>query len=136
MLIRPASPATASGQMSKSSLARAVLYGAAATVLGGLPWGCKRSSGPVPAGSAPVAASAAGLPVPAAEPSRCRRLPGYALTLEGNPGPADKGRQSTGDEQEEDDEALLPFGVDMGAAVPTTYGFAAAGLRGAGQAFV
>jgi hypothetical protein len=50
---------------------------------------------------------------------------------------ADKGRQ-VGEEPEEkeDDDALLPFGVDMGAAVPTTYGFAAAGLRGAGQAFV
>jgi hypothetical protein len=71
-----------------------------------------------------------------AEPSRCRRLPGYALTLEGGPAAADKSRQVAGEEQEDDDDALLPFGVDMGAAVPTTYGFAAAGLRGAGQAFV
>jgi hypothetical protein len=64
-------------------------------------------------------------------------LPGYALTLEGSPVPAEKGRQVAGEEQEEaDDDALLPFGVDMGSAVPTTYGFAAAGLRGAGQAFV
>ena len=79
----------------------------------------------------------AGLAVPAAEASRCRRLPGYALTLEGNPAPVDKGRQVGAEEQEEaEDDALLPFGVDMGAAVPTTYGFAAAGLRGAGQAFV
>jgi hypothetical protein len=63
-------------------------------------------------------------------------LPTYGLTLEGDPVPADKGRQVAGDEQQEDDDALLPFGVDMGAAVPTTYGFAAAGLRGAGQAFL
>jgi hypothetical protein len=30
----------------------------------------------------------------------------------------------------------LPFGVDVGAAVPTPFGFAVSGLRGEGQAFV
>lgn len=71
------------------------------------------------------------------EPSRCRRLPAFGLTLDGTPASPDKRRQPSPDEAvDDDDDALLPFGVDMGAAVPTTYGFAAAGLRGAGQAFV
>jgi hypothetical protein len=124
--------------MSKSSLARAVVCGAAATMLGALPCGCKRSAQPTPAGSAAAAASAASSAIPAAEASRCRRLPGYSLTLEASPVAAGRGRPVAGEAQEDDDddEALLPFGVDMGTAVATTYGFAAAGLRGAGQAFV
>jgi hypothetical protein len=75
-------------------------------------------------------------PPAGAEPSRCRRLPAFGLALDGTPAPPDKGRQPSSDEADDDDDALLPFGVDMGAAVPTSYGFAAAGLRGAGQAFI
>ena len=36
----------------------------------------------------------------------------------------------------EEDEALLPFGVDLGSAVTLPSGFAVAGIRGQGQAFV
>jgi hypothetical protein len=120
--------------MSKSSRARAVVGGAAVTAFCLLPWGCKRSPNPAPVPSA-SAGSAASAAVGAS--SRCKRLPAFRLTLEGALAPVDKGRDSsTEDKDEEDDDALLPFGVDMGAAVPTTYGFAVAGLRGAGQAFV
>ena len=38
--------------------------------------------------------------------------------------------------EDEADDALLPFGVDIGEAVATPAGFAVAGLRGAGQAFL
>jgi hypothetical protein len=98
-----------------------------------LPCGCKRSASPAPAASATARSSAA--PEAASEPSRCARLAAYSLTLESDPAPGLKGQPVT-DGEDADDEALLPFGVDLGAAVPTTYGFAVAGLRGAGQAFV
>src|SRR5688500_9446818 len=110
MLIRPVSPATASGQIAKSSLARPLVCGAAATRLGLLPCGCKRSPSPAPAGAASASASVAAPDAPAAEPSRCRRLSAYALTLEEAP-LAGKGRQAAA-EDEPEDEALLPFGVD------------------------
>lgn len=126
--------------MSTSLLARAVVTGAVVTLVGLLPCGCKRSPTAAPVASA-SASSRVGPPV--AEPTRCRRLPVLGLTLEGT-APASKGRPASADEagqpassdEEPDEDALLPFGVDMGAAVPTSYGFAAAGLRGAGQAFV
>jgi hypothetical protein len=109
-------------------------------LLGLLPWGCKRSPTAAPVASA-SASSAMGPPV--AEPTLCRRLPVLGLTLEGTapagkgqPGSAQETGQPASSDEERDDDALLPFGVDMGAAVPTSYGFAAAGLRGAGQAFV
>jgi hypothetical protein len=71
----------------------------------------------------------------ASAPAQCRRLAGFGLTLEAPPlsKPA-KGTQADADD--EDDDALLPFGVDIGAAVATPFGFGVAGIRGAGQAFV
>jgi hypothetical protein len=128
--------------MSKSSLARAVVCGAVVTVVGLLPCGCKRSPTAAPVASA--SASGGGGPVAAAvAPTRCRRLPVLGLTLDGaapagkgRPASADEAREPASSDEEADDDALLPFGVDMGAAVPTSYGFAAAGLQGAGQAFV
>jgi hypothetical protein len=38
--------------------------------------------------------------------------------------------------EDEDDDALLPFGVAIGTAVSMPFGFAVAGIRGTGQAFV
>jgi len=107
-------------------------------LLAGLPCGCKRSAAPTPAPSAsqrPVSLSALplGSALPTPEPvSHCRRLPGPTLTLEPDaPAPAQKAGA-----QEDEDEALLPFGVDLGSAVTLPSGFAVAGIRGQGQAFV
>lgn len=100
----------------------------------GLFWGCKRQP-PPPAGPAPgpgSSAAASALP-PAEEVSRCRPLPGWDLTLEAEDNAGEKRREAGDDE---DDDALLPFGVDIGGAVPTPSGVALGGLRGAGQAFV
>lgn len=66
--------------------------------------------------------------------THCRHLPAPALTLEAEATPSPEKRAATGDD--EDDDALLPFGVDLGAALPTPTGFAIAGLRGASHAFV
>lgn len=68
-------------------------------------------------------------------PSQCRGLSAYGLTLDAVVTPK-AGKGATETPADEDDDALLPFGVDIGAAVPTPYGFAVAGIRGAGQAFV
>ncbi len=95
--------------------------------------GCKRSPAPGPAPKASVSAQVvtSALPQPV-EPTRCKRLGGFGLTLEPEaPAPS---KPATNDD--EDDDALMPFGVDLGAAVPTPTGFAVAGVRGAGQAFV
>jgi hypothetical protein len=118
--------------MSKVSLRRAVIF--ALTSLGFAlgPSGCKRSqpseSQPSPAPSASFSA----LPQ-LEEPSRCRQLPGFSMTLspEAVDEPAEPQATEAGD-----DDALLPFGVELGTAVATPWGFAAAGIRGAGQAFV
>ena len=130
--------------MSMVSPRSAAVYGAFAVGLAGGPLaGCKRHPPASPAPRASVSAvpsappsaedvnGADGAPLPAL----CRRLPGYALTLEAPPlpKPAKGAEQSAGDE---DDDALLPFGVDVGSAVPLPSGFAVAGIRGAGQAFV
>jgi hypothetical protein len=114
---------------------------AAVWLLAGLPCGCKRSAAPTPAPSAsqrpvslsPLSPLPLGSALPTPEPvSHCRRLPGPTLMLEPDaPAPAPK----TGGEDEED-EALLPFGVDLGSAVALRSGFAVAGIRGQGQAFV
>jgi hypothetical protein len=94
--------------------------------------GCKRHPpAPAPAPSAGVSAVSSALAEPE-EMTRCRRLADFGLTLEADAAPAK--RAETGDD--EDDDALLPFGVDVGAAVATPFGFAASGLRGTGQAFV
>jgi hypothetical protein len=70
-------------------------------------------------------------------PAQCRRLPGYELTLDAVVTPASgKSAPEAATERDEDDDALLPFGVDIGGAVPTPHGFALAGIRGAGLAFV
>lgn len=104
-------------------------------LLSALPGGCKRNPAPAPAASA-SGASASGPSAPR-ELSRCRRLPGYGLTLETDaPASGARTRDLGTDEPDEEDEALLPFGVDLGAAIPTASGFAVAGVRGAGQAFV
>jgi hypothetical protein len=109
--------------------------------------GCKRHPpAPTPAESVSALALPSSLapseePSPEGEsaPTHCKQLPGFALTVDAaaptksaNPLPLadDAGNQ------EEDDDTLLPFGVDIGAAVPTTAGFAVAGIRGAGMAFV
>ncbi len=131
--------------MSMVSPRSAAVYGAFAV---GLAWGplagCKRHPpAPTPAPSAAVSTAPSAPPLVddvngaegAAVPAQCRRLPGYALTLEAPPlpKPARGEPETAGDE---DDDALLPFGVAIGGAVPAPFGFAVAGIRGAGQAFV
>jgi hypothetical protein len=100
-----------------------------------LPCGCKRRPAPTPAAGPSRSPSALplGSALPTPEPvSHCQRLAGPSLTLEPDtPAPPRK----LGAEEEED-EALLPFGVDLGAAVTLASGFAVAGIRGQGQAFV
>jgi hypothetical protein len=62
-------------------------------------------------------------------------LAGWALTLDPEapaPGRAAPAQQGAG----EDDEARLPFGVTTGSALALRSGFAVAGIRGEGQAFV
>lgn len=100
--------------------------------------GCKRHSpapAPVPSVVAPAVPSAddASASDPAS-PAQCRALAGFGLTLDAAPTPAAKAAPEGS--EDEDDDALLPFGVDVGEAVPTSRGFALAGIRGAGQAFV
>jgi hypothetical protein len=111
-----------------------------AGLVGLLPWlclgGCKHKPAPALASASPSAsaelASSAALPGDPEAPSHCRAVPGYALTLAGD-SPASPGSEPA---TSEDDDALLPFGVDIGAAVPTLSGFAVSGIRGAGKAFV
>ncbi|HKY38554.1 MAG TPA: hypothetical protein VJN18_21570 [Polyangiaceae bacterium] len=108
---------------------------AAVWLLGALPCGCKRGAAPTPGPSVSQRPSALplGSALPMPEPvSHCRRLSGPTLTLEPDaPVPAHKAGA-----EEEEDEALLPFGVDLGSAVPLRSGFAVVGIRGQGQAFV
>ncbi|HVY26585.1 MAG TPA: hypothetical protein VHB79_08520 [Polyangiaceae bacterium] len=106
----------------------------------GLAAGCKRSpppTGAVPSakasGLASTASSALSQPDAEAEPSHCRRLPGFELTLAAEASTDAKRRDS---QEDEDDDALMPFGVDTGSAVAVPNGFAVAGIRGAGEAFV
>ena len=102
-------------------------------LIGLLNQGCKCSEGvpaPVPGGAESQVASA--LPTPE-EMTRCRRRPDYALTLQPD-ALAEKAAEPPTIE-EEDEDALLPFGVDVGMALATPFGFAAVGVRGAGQAF-
>jgi hypothetical protein len=101
-----------------------------------LPCGCKRSSAPAPSasGSGPSASASAAAP-PSSEPaSQCRRLAAFALTLDASAGPEPKPSEAL--PEDEGDDALLPFGVDLGEAIATPAGFVVAGVRGAGQAFV
>lgn len=95
--------------------------------------GCKRhSTAPtLPAGTG-AAPPPSALPPPD-EMTYCRRTPDFALTIgpEGGPPTKPPERDDDGDE-----DALEPFGVDIGDVVPTSFGFAAAGIRGVGQAFV
>jgi hypothetical protein len=96
--------------------------------------GCKRrppAPAPASAPSAVISAVSSSAPEPE-EMTRCRRLADFGLTLEADALPAKSAEPS----DEEDDDALLPFGIDVGAAVATPFGFAASGLRGTGQAFV
>lgn len=102
----------------------------------GLAAGCKRPqppAGAVPSALASAPSSAQVLAEDPAEVSHCRRLPGFGLTLEAE-APSDTKRAEP--KEDEDDDALMPFGVDTGSAVAQPLGFAVAGIRGAGQAFV
>lgn len=145
MLIRPASRATDWGFMSMVSPRLTALAGVLATGLGlSLLGGCKRhppAPAPVPSVTASALPSALALgddgnPADgAAPPAQCRQLPSFGLTLDAValPGHAKSTTEAPADE---DDDALLPFGVDIGSAVALPSGFAVAGIRGAGQAFV
>lgn len=64
--------------------------------------------------------------------TRCRRLADSTLTVDADAQP----RKTETEASDEDDDALLPFGVDIGAAVATPLGFAVSGLRGGGSAFL
>ncbi|RYZ05310.1 MAG: hypothetical protein EOO73_19995 [Myxococcales bacterium] len=64
--------------------------------------------------------------------TRCRKRSEFELVLE-SPRAAPRQEEAT---EEEEDDALLPFGVEIGEAVPTPFGYAAAGIRGVGEAFV
>ena len=112
--------------MVSSRLAAVCGVGALGLGLGALA-GCKRhppapapattaavSSAPSVAGSADDGSSLEA----AAAPAQCRRLAGFGLTLEAPPSPK-PGKGTQVDAADEDDDALLPFGVDIGAAVPT-----------------
>lgn len=94
--------------------------------------GCKRREPPPPPIAGAPAASSSAAEAPAQEMTRCRKRPDLGLALDT---PALSPKPDSAAEDEED-EALLPFGVDVGTAVATPFGFAAAGLRGGGQAFV
>lgn len=127
-------------ELRPAALTGLVVFGLALSPLAG----CKRHPpAPAPVASArPSALPSALAPGDdaadgAAAPAQCQQLPGYGLTLEpaAAPTPAKATLEGAGD-RDEDDDALLPFGVDIGGAVPTARGFAVAGIRGAGQAFV
>lgn len=92
---------------------------------------CKRSvTAPAPSGAPSAASSVTAVE----EPSHCRRRSDFGLALEAPPAPVKKGEPAETDD--EDDSELLPFGVDIGAALPTPFGFAVAGIEGEGRAFV
>ena len=123
---------------SLTALAAVLAAGLASSFL--LP-GCKRHP-PAPAPSAAASALPSALaPVEdgttdgASAPAQCRPLPGFGLTLDAVvvPGSGKPTSEASGDEE---DDALLPFGVDIGEAVALPSGFAVSGIRGAGQAFV
>jgi hypothetical protein len=129
--------------MSMVSPRLTVLVGVLAACLGSSSLAsCKRHP-PAPAPSASASALPSALapgeegsvPEGVAAPAQCRRLAGFGLTLDAvvTPGSVKPGTDPADDE---DDDALLPFGVDIGAAVPLPSGFAVSGIRGAGQAFV
>ncbi len=109
------------------------------------PSACKRSQ-PSGAGPAPAPSAALSALPPPEEPSRCRQLSGFSMTLTADaaadtPAPAvavapAADAAPAAPSETGDDDALLPFGVELGTAVATPRGFAAAGIRGAGQAFV
>lgn len=118
-------------------------------LLGALPAGCKRDPAPAPSQGAAAArpatspGSSAALPGAPEQGSHCRRLSGFGLTVEAAGTAADaagtaakQGAVAAPEAEESDDDALLPFGVDLGSVLSTPKGFAVAGIRGAGQAFV
>lgn len=109
-----------------------------ALLLAGLPWACKRKSAPASAASAapPPSGSSAALPGPE-QLSRCRKLAAPGLTIEPDaPAPGRAPASLAQADEEDEDAARLPFGVDTAAAVTLPSGFAVAGIRGAGQVFV
>lgn len=91
--------------------------------------GCKRQPPPPLAMSASIASSAS----PVEEPTQCRRRSDFTLALDAEPARVKDDEETT---EDEDDDARLPFGVDVGAAVPTPFGFAVAGIHGTARAFV
>jgi hypothetical protein len=107
----------------------AAVSGAWALFLVGLTsQGCKRREAPPP----PVTTAVPSASAAQQEMTRCRKRPDFALALEAQQ-PVRMADDATEDEE---DDALLPFGVDLGDAVPTSFGFAVAGIRGAGEAFL
>jgi hypothetical protein len=110
----------------------AAVSGALALVLLGLTGpGCKRRE-PAPE-TAPSAAPSA--PATPAEMTRCRKREDFTLVLEADRPAAKPAAEAVEGEAEEDD-TLMPFGVDLGEAVATPFGFAVAGIHGVGRAFV
>ncbi|HYP91086.1 MAG TPA: hypothetical protein VEQ59_23130 [Polyangiaceae bacterium] len=96
---------------------------------------CKRHAAPTAAAdSASPQPSASALPAPE-EVSVCQLRTDFGLSLEAPAPPAKKGEVDDPSDDEVDD-ALLPFGVDIGTALPTAFGFAVAGIQGTGQAFI
>jgi hypothetical protein len=131
MLIRPASPATEHADMSKVSSRRAAVCAVSSFGLALALAGCKCSKTSESGSAQAPSATPSALP-PEEEPSACRQRPGLSLLLSADaapPAPSEPGEAG-------DDEALLPFGVELGAALPIPSGFAIAGIRGASQPFV
>jgi hypothetical protein len=113
---------------------RLIRFGGACTIgwLAAATPGCKRHE-PAPAPS-PIPSLATSAQPEA--PTVCRRRSDFALTLDAEPAKTKAKVELSDDGEDEDDDALLPFGVDIGTAIPTPFGFAVTGIRGAGQAFV
>jgi len=128
--------------MSMVSPSLTALAGVLAAGLGLSPLtGCKRHP-PAPAPSAAASALPSALvpgedgsPDGVSPPAQCRSLPGFGLTLDAVVAPGSP-KPTADTSEDEDDDALLPFGVDLGSAVALPSGFAVSGIRGAGQAFV
>jgi hypothetical protein len=94
---------------------------------------CKRRDSPPSPSPVPSVVSSA--PPTPEQLSRCRRRADFGLALDAQPAPPPNDADATEGEDENDD-ALLPFGVDIGVALPTPFGFAVTGMHGTAQAFV
>src|SRR5215216_4265707 len=109
--------------MSMVSPRLTALAGVLAAGLGASPLaGCKRHPpAPAPSASASALPSAlspaeeGSMPDVASTPAQCRRLPGFGLTLDAVVA-AGSAKPAADAADDEEDDALLPFGVDIGAA--------------------